>query len=82
MKNLPEKLYVIADEENIAKRGLFDSEKTFKNDIEYVRKDIAEKMAKEFTIFFVEKAIYAKPSNGSIELVFTEFLTSRKAQNE
>ena len=76
MKNLPEKLYVIADEENIAKRGLFDSEKTFKNDIEYVRKDIAERMAKEFAAFCSENVDNATWKG--VDELFEDFLNSLK----
>jgi heterodisulfide reductase subunit A-like polyferredoxin len=88
MKNLPEKIYLqIGEEADIDDNIDFNelvgvswcSDKIEESDVEFVRSDIAEQMAKEFAMYVVEQAVYASLSKGTIERKFTEFIKSRKA---
>jgi hypothetical protein len=79
MKNLPEKIYLnfgMLDPDdcdfNDLKEVTHSSERVFKHDVEYIRKDVAEAMAKEFAL----KERYSCLRR-DIEESFAEFINSR-----
>jgi hypothetical protein len=87
MKNLPEKIYLqIGEEADINDDIDFNelvgvswcSDKIEESDVEFVRSDIAEQMAKEFALFAVQNA--KRGTENECDELFTEYESSRKAQ--
>jgi hypothetical protein len=79
MKHLPERIYLNlgfepdqSDDFNDLKEVTHSSERVFKHDVEYIRKDVAEAMAKEFAL----KERYSCLRR-DIEESFAEFINSR-----
>lgn len=86
MKNLPEKIYLqIGEEADIDDDIDFNelvgvswcSDKIEESDVEFVRSDIAEQMAKEFALFAVQNA--KRGTENECDELFFEYKSSRKA---
>ena len=71
MKNLPEKIYTRKDV--ILERINVD-------DVEFIRKDVAEQMAKEFAGYHYTRMLFTENNGIGIDAMFTEFINSRKAK--
>jgi hypothetical protein len=81
MKNLPERIYLNFDFEPDQSDDFKDfvgvthsSERIFKHDIEYVRKDVAEQMEKEFGQYCWNNMW----TNKTLDELFTEFINQSK----
>lgn len=84
MNNLPERIFLQIGEE-VTANDICDfnelvgvswaNENIFNSDVEYIRKDVAEEMAKEFALFAVQNA--KRGTENECEELFTEFLNSK-----
>jgi hypothetical protein len=81
MKNLPERIYLNFDfepDQSDDFKDLVDvthsSERIFKHDVEYIRKDVAELMAKKFGQYCWNNMW----TNKTLDELFTEFINQSK----
>lgn len=78
----PERIYTVKEHEAPATTAAFKPYPQFP--VEYIRSDIAEaeaeKLAKEFAMLYGDWMIDFSSTADTLDELFTEFLTSRKAQ--
>lgn len=74
MKNIPEKIYV--------SKVLNVYENPFTDSVEYIRKDIAEQIAKEFAEFYIDCMSDFSFIEKGINGLFTEFINNRNMQTK